>query len=83
MNIFRLLTFIPGFGGAAPAPIAPPPPPAPVAPVAKKTDVAVQKARADEIKRSKLAAGNAGTNKTKNLLATEEASTSKKTLLGY
>ena len=83
MNILRLLTFIPGFGGGAPAPIAPPPPPAPVAPVARKTDVAVQKARADEIKRSKLAAGNAGTNKTKNLLATEEASTSKKTLLGY
>lgn len=77
---FRLLTFLPGFGGA-PAQ-APPPPPAPVAPVAKKTDVAVQKARADQIKRSKLAAGQGGTNKTKNALASTDAMTTKKTLLG-
>ena len=80
MTQLRLLTFIPGFGGG-PAP-APPPPPAPAAPVAKKTDVAVQKARADEIKRSKLAAGQAGTNKTKNALASTDAMTTKKTLLG-
>ena len=81
-SYLRLFTFIPGFGGGSPAAVAPPPPPAPVAPVAKKTDIAVQKARADEIKRSKLKAGAAGTNKTGNLLATEDAVTTKKTLLG-
>lgn len=75
----RTLTFVPGFGGGSTP--APPPPPAPPAPVAKKTDPAVQKARADEIKRSKLAAGQAGTNKTKGALASEEATTSNKTLL--
>jgi hypothetical protein len=41
----------------------------------------VQQARADEIKRSKLAAGQAGTNKTGGIL-TDEASTASKTLLG-
>ena len=76
LNFLRRFSFIPGFGGGSP------PPPAPVAPVAKKTDVAVQKARADEIKRSKLAAGQAGTNKTANALATTEATTTKNTLLG-
>jgi hypothetical protein len=79
-DYFRRFSFIPGFGGGSSP--APPPPPPPPAPVAKKTDVAVQKARADEIKRSKLAAGAAGTNKTGNLLASEEAATTKKTLLG-
>ena len=42
--------------------------------------MAVQKARADEIKKSKLAAGLGGTNVTGGLLA-DEASTAKKTLL--
>ncbi len=79
-NFIRDLSFVPGFGGGA-AP-APPPPPPPPAPVAKKTDVAVQKARADEIKRSKLAAGQAGTNKTANALSPTPAETTKKTLLG-
>ena len=79
MTLLKKFSFIPGFGGGTPAP---PPPPAAPAPVAKKTDVAVQKARADEIKRSKLAAGAGGTNKTKNLLASDEATTTKNTLLG-
>ena len=77
--MFKWFT-IPGFGGGSPSP--PPPPPAPIpAPVApKKTDVAVQQARADEIKRSKLAAGQAGTQKTSGLL--DPADTATKTLLG-
>ena len=69
---------IPGFGGS-PAPAPPPPPPPPPDPP-KKTDVAVQKARADEIKRSKLAAGIGGTNLTGGAL-TDDASTATKTLL--
>ena len=73
----KLLT-VPGF--SSPAPPAPPPPPPPPADPAKQTDVAVQKARADEIKKSKLAAGLGGTNVTGGLLA-DEASTAKKTLL--
>tara|TARA_R110000787_G_scaffold114871_2_gene224729 strand:+ start:1152 stop:1397 length:246 start_codon:yes stop_codon:yes gene_type:complete len=80
ITLLKRLFYVPGFGGArAPAP-PPPPPPAPVAP--KKPDVAVQQARADEIKRSKLAAGQAGTNKTKGALISEDASTANKTLLG-
>ncbi len=78
MNL-NILTYVPGFGGSQPAP--PPPPAAPEA-APKKTDVAVQKARADEIKRSKLAAGQAGTNKTRGSLVSENASTANKTLLG-
>ena len=72
-----ILLFSPGMGGGAPAP-----PPAPAAPPIppKKPDVAVQQARADEIKRSKLAAGQAGTNKTGGVLVAD-ASTSNKTLL--
>ena len=81
LSFIHKLSFIPGFGGSPSTPPPPPPPPAP-APVAKKTDVAVQKARADEIKRAKMKAGQAGTNKTGNLLATEDAATTKKTLLG-
>tara|TARA_R110002096_G_scaffold58166_4_gene146826 strand:- start:43 stop:654 length:612 start_codon:yes stop_codon:yes gene_type:complete len=77
-NLIKRFTLVPGFGGGA-AP-TPPPPPEPPAPVAKKTDVAVQKARADEIKRSKLAAGAAGTNKTKNLLADADVATTKPVL---
>ena len=79
MTALRAYSFIPGFGGSAPTP--PPPPPAP-APVAKKVDLAVQKARADELKRSKLAVGQAGTNKTKGALAATDANAAKKTLLG-
>lgn len=71
---------IPGLGGGSPAAPAPPPPPPPPPPAPKKPDIAVQQARADEIKRSKLRAGQAGTNVTGGVL-TEEASTAKKTLL--
>jgi hypothetical protein len=74
----KRLLYAPGFGGSSPPP--PPPPPAAPPPPPKKPDVAVQKARADEIKRSKLAAGQAGTNKTGGVL-TEEASTINRTLL--
>tara|TARA_R110002020_G_scaffold352176_3_gene565306 strand:- start:2123 stop:2374 length:252 start_codon:yes stop_codon:yes gene_type:complete len=81
LSFIRDLSFIPGFGGGGSTP-APPPPPPPPPPVAKKTDIAVQKARADEIKRAKLKAGQAGTDKTKNLLSTEDAATTKKVLLG-
>lgn len=80
MNALRSLSYIPGFGGGAPA-MTPPAPPAPPTPVAKKTDVAVQKARADEIKRSKLKTGHGGTNKTGGLLV-DDATTTSQTLLG-
>lgn len=82
LSLTRKLSFIPGFGGGSPAPAPPPPPPPPPAPVAKKTDIAVQKARADEIKRAKLRTGQGGTDKTKGLLSSEDAATAKKTLLG-
>lgn len=79
IKLIRQLFYFPGFGGGStPAP-PPPPPPPPAAP--RRTDVAVQKARADEIKRSKLAAGQAGTNKTSGLFL-GDASTANKTLLG-
>jgi len=79
INLIKRFLYIPGFGGGStPAP-PPPPPPPPLPP--KKPDVAVQQARADEIKRSKLAAGQAGTNKTGGVLA-DDASTANKTLLG-
>lgn len=66
------LLSIPGFGSAQAA--TPPPPPPPPPKPAQKTDVAVQKARAAEIKRSKLAAGLGGTNVTGGVL-TDDAST--------
>jgi hypothetical protein len=72
------LLSIPGFGAAQAAPPPPPPPPPPKP--AQKTDVAVQKARATEIKRSKLAAGLGGTNVTAGVL-TDPASTTKPTLV--
>ena len=78
-KLFVQLSFAPGFGGSSPAP--PPPPPTPPPDPPKKTDVDVQQARADEIKRSKLAAGQGGTNKTGGVLL-EEASTSNRSLLG-
>jgi hypothetical protein len=80
IRLLSILQYIPGFGGGGSQPIPPPPPPPPP-PAPKKPDVAVQQARADEIKRSKLAAGQAGTNVTGGLLA-EEASVARKTLLG-
>jgi len=79
IKLLKRFLYMPGFGGGS-AP-APPPPPPPPPPAPKKPDVAVQQARADEIKRSKLAAGQAGTNKTGGIL-TDEASTASKTLLG-
>jgi hypothetical protein len=79
IRLLSILQYIPGFGGGGSTPAPPPPPPAPP-PAPKKPDVAVQQARADEIKRSKLAAGQAGTNVTGGVL-TEEASLAKKTLL--
>jgi hypothetical protein len=80
IRLLSILQYLPGFGGgSSPPPPPPPPPPAPP-PAPKKPDIAVQQARADEIKRSKLAAGQAGTNKTGGVL-TEEASLAKKTLL--
>ena len=78
--MFRWLMYLPGFGGGGSTP-APPPPPPPPPPAPKKVDVEVQKARADEIKRSKLKAGIAGTNVTKGLLEDEDAQTAKRTLL--
>jgi hypothetical protein len=72
------LLSIPGFGGARAA--APPPPPPPLPAPAKKTDVAVQKARAAQIKQSKLAAGLGGTNITGGVL-TDDASVTNPTLV--
>lgn len=74
----RFFSF-PGFGGS-PSPPAPPPPPPPPPPAPKKTDISVQQARADEIKRAKLRTGQAGTIKTPGLL--DPADTAYKTLLG-
>ena len=77
-TLLALLT-IPGFGGGS-APAPPPPPPPPPEPP-KKTDLAVQKARADEIKKSRLAAGIGGTNITGGALTDDSASTTQPTLL--
>ena len=78
-DYLKMLSFVPGFGGGA-AP-TPPPPPAPVEPVAKKADPDVQTARRAEQKAARLAAGQAGTDKTGSLVQTADATTTK-TLLG-
>ena len=79
IRLLSILQYIPGFGGGGSQPVPPPPPPPPP-PAPKKPDLAVQQARADEIKRSKLRAGQAGTNVTGGVLA-EEARVAQKTLL--
>ena len=79
MTRISLLAYIPGFGGGGSP--APPPPPAAPPRAPRRTDAAVQTARAHELKRSKLAAGHAGTNKTGGVL-TDDASMANKTLLG-
>lgn len=70
---------LPGFGGGSTP--APPPPPPPPAPVARKSDPAVQAARKDEKKRSRLAQGQGGTIKTGSDGLLDSASTASKTLL--
>jgi len=78
IKLSKCLFYFPGFGGSTPAP---PPPPARPLPAPKKPGVAVQAARADEIRRSKLAVGQAGTNKRLGVFV-DDASLAKKTLLG-
>jgi hypothetical protein len=81
MNLHQM-TIVPGFGGSPAAAPPPPPPPPPPADPPRRVDQEVQQARADEIKRSKIAAGIGGTNKTKGLLKDSDATTSRRTLLG-
>ena len=76
LETLQAMTHVPGFGGSTPAP--PPPPPAPT-PVPKKTDPQVRAARDDQVKRSKLASGQAGTNKQTGAL--EPATVANKVLL--
>ena len=78
LDYIKMLTTVPGFGSASPAP-----PPVPVAPepVAKKADTDVQTARREEMKMARIKAGQAGTNVTGGLVKTADATTTK-TLLG-
>jgi hypothetical protein len=79
IKLIKRLFYFPGFGG--PRIAAPPPPPAAPLAAPRKTDIGVQRARAGEIRRSKLATGLSGTNRTGGVLV-DQASLATKTLLG-
>tara|TARA_R110000822_G_scaffold82279_4_gene194757 strand:+ start:5506 stop:5982 length:477 start_codon:yes stop_codon:yes gene_type:complete len=78
-DYFKMLSFVPGFGGGAVP--APPPPPAPPEPIARKADKDVQTARRAEQKQARINAGVGGTDVSKGALSTSDATTTK-TLLG-